>query len=75
MKRLVILSAIILGLGLTASVPKTAECVSCPAFPCFGAGQCLSCHCLKKGLDMQGVCVSFEHHAVSLSGSGSQSDN
>lgn len=60
---LLISIAIALGIGaFQATVaPSAARCAWCPEFPCYGAGTCgTGCACMKRGMDIQGVCVSLE---------------
>ena len=58
MKKLAIIIAIIVGLGVTATLPRTAECVWCPTYKCYGS--CGSqCVCMSKDHG-GGTCVSFQ---------------
>lgn len=61
MKKIIILSAIVLGLGFLA-VRKPAECSYCPSYRCYGpcGGEC---SCVTLGGEFGGRCVSVENRS------------
>ena len=60
-----LLAAIVIALGIglfeVATGPATAHCQWCPDLPCWGPRQCgRGCFCMKRGGDVEGVCVGLE---------------